>query len=393
MQIPLADYTIDKPEILEVLDSLLSKRISMGEKVELFERRWADYVGLNHVVACNSGSSAVLLAASALASHMHHEQRDIVVEVVIPALNWSTSIFPWIQLGFRPVFADVDEYLCLSPESVEQALSKHTRIVVAVPLLGSPFAPRLIEIAKSHGLQLVIDACEAHGARLMDKDVGSYGLLNCWSGFMSHHLQCGELGWIGTNDLDMTNTLRSLRAHGWVRERSDLSLIVQQVPDIDPRFLFWDIGYNLRPTELAAALALPQLDKLPHNIGHRRAVADALITGLEEWKEWLILPSQRPDSRHVYFGLSIIVRPEAPFRRKELTDYLNSQGIDTRPVMAGDIRRQPVFRRYKIDHRSVPTPMTDLVFESGFFIGCHTGIGGKEIDYIIDAFRTFGGRY
>lgn len=386
MKIPLAVADFGHEEILECMDSLLRKQVTMGEKVRRFEAMWAERIGLRHCICVNSGSSANLIATAALRISPGNE-------VIVPATTWSTTIFPLVQYGLVPVFADIDETLCLDPESVERAISDKTEAIVIVPLLGSAYDPKLITYAANEKLTTLIDACEAHGATIDGRDVGSYGYLNTWSFFLSHHITTIEGGMVGTDDAPTADILRGLRAHGWVREMDRCQEIAAQSPEIDSRFLFAELGYNLRPTELTASFGLHQVPKLGQKVEHRRRIADRWATALEEWKEWLSLPTERDHTKHSFFGFPIIVRRDAPFTKKELVAYLQVYDVDTRPIMAGDIRKHPVFQNKQFPHRSVRTPTTDWVYESGFFVGLHTGVGHAEENYFLELMETFLMRY
>jgi len=366
----------------------MSTRVTMGAKVRKFEQMWAERVGLKHVVCVNSGSSANLIAVGAMVACHHWKAGD---EVIVPATTWSTTVFPLIQYGLVPVFADIDEYFCLSPQSVEAAFSEKTRGVFVVPLLGNAFDPQIPNLARERGVDLLCDCCEAHGTELDGRDIGSYGILNTWSTFFSHILSTIEGGLVGTNDSALADILRGLRAHGWVREMEDDDF-AQRYPEIDSRFLFREIGYNLRPTELTGAFGVHQVPKLRGFVERNRQLVDDWATELEEWKDWLELPNDRPGARHAFFGFSFVVKPEAPFSRKDLTTFLNERGIDTRPIMGGDLRLHP-FMRYQFPIRSVATFRTDLVFQRGFFVGLHSGITSELSQYFLQTMRDFLSKY
>lgn len=387
MKLPLAVPDYGRQEILETLDSLLSTEVTMGKKVRRFEEMWAAHVGRKYAVAVNSGSSANLLAVDWMVSWLEtqHEMVPFETEVIVPAVTWSTTAAPYLQHNFKVVFADIDETLCLDPTSAQEAASYKTKAIAVVPLLGNVYDSKVLAVG-DNPLLVHIDACEGHGAKLGPFDAGAFGDIATWSFFLSHHVSTVEGGMIATDNLDVADFLRSARAHGWIRERSDRDAVAAAHPNIDPRFFFLTLGYNVRMTELAAAFGLHQVAKLEEIVDHRRKVAHAWSEYLAAYKEWFILPVERPNTRHSYFGYPLIIRPGAPFDRQEVTAFLNGVEIDTRPIMA-HLQKHPAYAG--ANYRSVPTPMADLVHTNGFFVGLHKGIGPEEQQYFIDMMHMF----
>ncbi|MDP2726798.1 MAG: DegT/DnrJ/EryC1/StrS family aminotransferase, partial [Dehalococcoidia bacterium] len=307
-RIPLNVPTYSAAEVIEALDSLMSTWVTMGKKVQAFEQMWAEYIGFEYGVMTNSGSSANLLALSALGLQPG-------VEVITPALTWATTVFPIAQVGAVPVLVDVDrEAYNISPEAIEQAITPRTRAIMPVHLLGNPCDMDAIwRLADRYSLYVIEDACEAHGAEYDGRKVGSFGHLSTFSFFFSHHISTIEGGMVLTNEGDWADRLRSMRAHGWIREMSNKEAIAQANPNVDPRFLFATVGYNMRPTEIGGAFGIHQVPRLEGLVEHRRSLAAYFNDALAEYQDWLMLPKEAPNTRHSYFAYALTVKEGAPF--------------------------------------------------------------------------------
>lgn len=394
-RIPLNIPSFGWEEIWEALDSLLSTQVTMGKKVHQFEVMFAQYIGVKHAIMVNSGSSANLLALSVLTNPSlpgHLRPGD---EVITPAVTWATTVWPIVNLGLVPVLVDVDlDNFNLIPEEVEKAITPRSRAIMLVHLLGNPCPMDAIrDIARRHKLLVIEDACEAHGAEYQGQKVGSFGDLATFSFFFSHHISTIEGGMLLTNNDDYAELARAMRAFGWVRDLKDKEAIARVHSGIDPRFLFINLGYNLRPTEIQGAFGIHQMAKLESYIQIRRENARYWGERLGALNH-LLLHREREDTRHVWFGYPIVVRPDAPFTRKELVDYLEARGIETRPIMAGNIDEQPALRLFP--HRTVgELPNSRLIHRNAFFFGNHQGIGQKERERIawdIEQFFTTSAR-
>ena len=355
----LAPYGAD--EVIGALEALLSTRVTMGEKVRAFEAEWARYCGAAHGVMVNSGSSAVLLMLAALVETGRLRPGD---EVLCPAVTWSTSLFPIAQAGLVPVMVDVNERtLCIDPDSAAAARTERTRAVLGVHLLGQP-----ADLDAFADLLVLEDACGAHGAVYKGRRVGGIGAASAFSFFFSHHISTIEGGMVVTGDEELANALRSLRAHGWVRERSDRAAWTAACPQIDPRFLFVSPGYNLRPTEIAGAFGLVQARRLPAWLERRRA-------NHADWCRQLgdlvtVFP-EAPGTEHAGFAFPMLVEGD----RASAMAALEARGIETRPISGSNLARQPAFERVPGARTPVPLPVADRVHEHGLFVGNHHAFG------------------
>ncbi len=389
-RIPLTVPTYGSEEVEEALDSLLSTWVSMGKKVKRFEAMFAKYLGSKHAVMVNSGSSANLLALSVLTNPMFRDRIEPGSEIITPAVTWVTTVYPIANVGCIPVLVDVDtETFNILPEEVEKAVGSETKAVMPVHLLGG--ACRIGDIqqtAEKHGLFIVEDACESTGAEFQKRKVGTFGDMGTFSFYMSHHISTVEGGMIVTDDDEMYEFLKAMRAFGWVRDLRDSKRYAGENPGIDPRFLFLTSGYNLRPTEIQGAFGIHQVRKLDRFIEKRRRNAAYWNKRLHAYRDALILPREQPGTKHVYFGYPLTLKPEAPFQREELVGDLEKRGVETRPIMAGNIAEQPVMKQ--IAFRVVgELENSKLIMRRSFFFGNHNGIGALEREYIADCIVEF----
>ena len=389
-RIPLSVPTYGAEEVVEALDSLVSTWVTMGKKVKSFESAFAQYLGTQHALMVNSGSSANLLALSVLTNPTLSNPLIPGDEIITPAVTWATTVFPIVNVGALPVLVDVGQRsFNLDPEEVERAITPRTRAILLVHLLGNPceMAP-LQDIARRHNLYLVEDACEAHGAEYRGQKVGSFGDLATFSFFFSHHISTIEGGMVVTANESMAELCRALRVFGWVRDLKDRDELAKTYPAIDSRFLFVNSGFNLRPTEVQGAFGIHQLPRLETFIEERRANAAYWTEHLRQLSDHLILAEESPGTRHVWFGYPITVRPEAPFSRQDLVTFLEARGLETRPIMAGNIAEQPAMRLFP--HRPAGSlPNARFITRNSFIIGNHQGIGLEQREAVVDYFRDF----
>ena len=369
-RLPLASPSFGREEIALAIECLLDTRLTMGRAVRDFEAAWAAEVGVAQAVMVNSGSSALLVMLSALVETGRLQRGD---EVLVPAVGWSTSLFSVAQAGLVPVLVDVDpDSLCLE--------GAHDRPVLALHLLGCP--------SRATGPLLIEDACAAHGATVGGEQVGGRGICGAFSFFFSHHLTTGEGGMITTNAPDLADACRSLRAHGWVRERSDRAALEAASPEIDPRFLFVSPGYNLRPTELAGVIGLRQVPRLAAFVARRRAnhadwcaQVDALALPLRVFPEL-------SGTTHAAFGFPMLLDEGAPLDRATLCARLEAQGIETRPISGGHLGRQPAFARVPGALVEGATPVADAVHTRGLFVGQSHAFGPAHGELLARALTT-----
>lgn len=374
--------------------AVLSGRITQGPLVEKFESAFASKVGVEHGIGVNSGSSANLIGLACLTANETPQEYRVGRgdEIITPALNWPTSVFPIIQLGATPVFVDVEpETYCIDPESVEAAVSSKTKVLWPVHLLGHPAdMARLVDIADNHKLMMIEDVCEAHGSRWQGKPTGSFGILATFSFFAGHHMTTGEGGMIVTSNSRLARLAKSLRAFGrYIPSGGDEpSPVFERMGDYSPRFIFTEIGYSLKLTEMQAAMGLEQLRKLQKFIEIRRRNVQHLRKKLSPFTDYLQLPVEKAGATNSYFGFPILVRENAPFGRAEFVQHLEEAGVETRPLMAGNLIDQPCVRN---THFRVSGSLTNTkrAKDRAFFIGIHQSLSREDLDYVSSCVEDF----
>jgi CDP-6-deoxy-D-xylo-4-hexulose-3-dehydrase len=345
-----------------------SGRFTMGEQVALFEREFAAYFGMKHGVMANSGSSANLIAVAALFFKKDRplERGD---EVIVPAISWSTTFHPLQQYGLKLRFVDVQlETLNLDVNKLERALTPRTRAIAAVSILGNPAALDIIErFAWEHDLYLIEDNCESMDAELNGRKTGTFGLLNTFSFFFSHHISTMEGGIVLTNDLELDHLMRSIRAHGWTRDLPAGSpLFKRRGDDHFEAYRFILPGYNVRPLEFSGAIGREQLKKLPAMTAQRRRNL-TLFQNLFAGDERFIL--QRENGKSSCFSFTIILNPACQMDRDRVFAALRNADIGFRMITGGCFLRHDAIRYFDYDVVDGGVPNADLAHDRGFFVG------------------------
>ena len=390
-KLTLAEPPFSWEEVYDALESMLEKRTTMGNKVKKFEGMFAKYIGVKHALMVNSGSSANLLALSILSNHSLGSMKiNPGDEIITPAVTWSTTVFPMRNIGAKPVFVDVNlDTFSIEPEKIEKAITKKTRAIMVVHLLGYPCEMNKIKkIAKKHNLYLIEDSCEALGAEYKNKKVGSIGDLATFSFFASHHITTMEGGMLVTNNSKFYEIAKSLRAHGWTREMSNKKKIEKRYPKINPNFLFENIGYNLRPTEVQGAFGIHQIKKLNRLVKKRIRNAQELKNKLKNYSEFLRFHPEKKGFKNSNMVFPITVIKNKFFTKEQLVKHLEKNNIDTRPVMTGNIVDHPVMQYIKFKKGS-SLKNSKYIAEHSFLIGNHHLISAKTQNYVIDCITMF----
>ena len=386
----LHECTYGADEINAALGTLLSTYVTMGAQTRRFEELCSRHFGFEHGVMVNSGSSANLLAVAALVNPVTKNRLQPGDEVIVPALSWSTTVWPLIQCGLVPVIIDVDpDTLNLDLDEMRRAIGPKTRAVMPVHVYGNPCdMDGLMEIARQHRLIVIEDCCEALGAQYRGKSVGQFGDVATFSFYYSHHITTLEGGICHTNDFELAETMRILRAHGWVRETQGRENYEAQHPEIDPRFLFVNIGYNLRPTELQASFGPIQLQKLEKFVAIRADNAAYWRKTMAPFEKYFRFQTPTPHGRHSWFGFPMVIRPDAPFTPAEFRAHLKQHSIENRPLIAGNIARQPALKLFP--HRvSGDLRESNLVMSHGFTFGNHQGVNEAARAYVVEVMTKF----
>jgi CDP-6-deoxy-D-xylo-4-hexulose-3-dehydrase len=385
--IRLHEPTFSADEIIAATETLLSTRVTMGKQVKEFEAQFSRMFSSDHGVTSNSGSSANLLAIAALANKNYTSGLRPGDEVIVPAVCWSTTVWPLIQHGLIPVIVDVDiETLNIDCDAVERVIGPKTKAIMPVHVYGNPCdMDRLVQICKDNNLFLIEDCCEALGASYKNKSVGTFGDVGTFSFYFSHHISTLEGGITLTSDKQLNELMIINRAHGWVRDLPDPSFYTEKYPEIDPRFLFVDTGYNLRITEMQGAFGLVQLNKLNAFVDKRRYVTERYEQALAK-NARISGQIRNSNGNSSCFGFALIANSNND--RNELEKYLTAKGIESRPIICGNIARQPALKNY--EHRVCgDLKNADLVMDRGLSIGNHQHLDDDAIEYVSDSIAKF----
>ncbi len=389
MKVSLHEPSFGEEEIEAACEQMRTTHVTMGKKTREFEDQCAKYFGSTNALMCNSGSSANLLAIAALSNPVLGDHMKAGDEVIVPALSWATSVWPIIQHGLIPVFVDCDlNTYNFDYKKLEAAISPKTRAIMVVHVYGNPCDMDFIMgLANERNLYVIEDTCESMGATFKNKMVGTIGDIGTMSLYYSHHITTFEGGLCFGNH-KIIDLMRILRAHGWSRESDNHEEYATLHSDIDPRFIFVNIGYNLRPTEVQAVMGMKQLIKLEAFIKMRRESHDNYRKGLEKYTNWLRFQQEQDNGTASWFGFGITLTEECPFTLKDITSFLQLYGVETRPIIAGNMAKHPALKMF--DHRVAGTlENCDTMMQRGFAIGCHHAITEEQQKYVISIFDAF----
>jgi CDP-6-deoxy-D-xylo-4-hexulose-3-dehydrase len=375
---PLAMDNWDESEknaLYKVIDSGL---FTMGAKVKEFEQAISKFFGNKHTIMVNSGSSANLVMLTAL-KITHGRSWPADAEVLVPAISWSTTYTPLYYLGLKPVYVDVDSTsFGINYELLEAAYSSKTVAMLAVNVLGQPAdLQKLKDFCTKKGISFLEDNCESLGASLGGQYTGRFGLASSHSSFYSHHLATMEGGWISTDSDEFADVCRSLRAHGWIREMSNDSKRKFETGDpFKDLFHFILPGLNFRPIEMEGALGVIQLSKFESMLKIRTANAD-IFKGFFENKDFVAIQGGRGVSS--WFAFALILSGKLEGRRSEVAAKLLAEGIQSRPLIAGNFTRQPV-NDYLAGRLSGELKVADNIHENGMYLGNHPKLLTEELE-------------
>lgn len=397
--VPVSGRVFDAEDMRSLVDSSLDFWLTTGRFAAQFEKQFARWFGIRTATLVNSGSSADLLAVTSLTSPKLGDRRLVPGdEVITVAAGFPTTVNPIIQNGLIPVF--LDEHIPtynIDTSLLEEARSERTRAVVIAHTLGNPFnLGAVTEFVRKYDLWLMEDCCDAVGATYNGQKVGTFGDLATVSFYPAHHITMGEGGCVLAEKPLLKTILESFRDWGrdcWCEpgkantcgKRFDWQL--GQLPHgYDHKYTYSHIGYNLKMTDMQAAVGVSQLKKLPEFIARRRANFTALREGLKDLEEFFILPEPTPNSEPSWFGFPIAIRPDAPFNRNQVIAFLESRNIATRLLFGGNLLRQPAYQGIK--HRVVGTlENTDFIMNQVFWIGVFPGLTSEMIAYVLDVFH------
>jgi len=384
----LLDNAFSSEDILAGTKVLISRQITMSSIVRKFELEFAKFVGSKYAVMVNSGSSANLLSVFAACNPLRKNRFNLGDEAIIPALCWSTSLWPLVQAGLKPVFVDIDvDTLNIDVDALIGKITSKTKVIMMVHVLGnSSDIEKIKNICLKKKIILIEDTCESLGSKFKKKYLGTYGDFGTYSFYYSHQITCGEGGAVTCNSIDDYKLLYSLRAHGWARGPNQLKKKSPILKKLDSRFIFINSGFNLRPTEVSAAMALSQLKRLKKFIKNRSINREKIIQKLLKSKKWNNQFSFLKASNYVepsWFGLPVLIDKKYVSIKKKFTTYLEKIGIENRPIISGNFLNQPCSKLYNLNPKNFKFKNAQEVESRGFFIGLHTQpISNQQLNLI-----------
>lgn len=400
-----AGSVFDDKEVNAMLDAILDGWFGLGQCAENLENGIAEYLDVKGSVLTNSGSSANFLAIASLMSPLAENHLNPGDEVITPACGFPTTVNPIIQHGLIPVFVDVEmETYNISPEILETALSSKTRALFLPHTMGNPNdMDEIVAFCKKHDLYLVEDNCDSLGSEYKGKRTGSFGILSTQSFYPPHHMTMGEGGAINYSDERFEKIIRSLRDWGRAcccrgdekhrlgscRHRFDFKV---DGKSYDHKYMFSQIGYNLKPIEPQAAMGVEQLKRIPFFTEARRRNFARIYDYAKKWEEFFILPRAIKGASPSWFAFLLTIKDNVGFNRFDITTFLEERMIQTRPLFAGNILKQPAYKNIK--HRTVgKLKNSDKIMHDTFFLGIYPGLGNKIIDYISNNIEMFLSQY
>jgi CDP-6-deoxy-D-xylo-4-hexulose-3-dehydrase len=401
--IQYARAIFDENEVNSMIDTLLDGWLGLGKRGREFSVKLAQYLGVSRTALVNSGSSANLLAIAALKSRKMKNPLCNGDEVITPAVTFPTTLNPIIQNNLTPILVDVDiDTLNIDTDCLNEAISPKTRALMIPHTLGNPSdMDPIVDLVEDHDLYLIEDNCDALGSEYGGKKTGSFGTLSTSSFYPAHHITTGEGGAISItkDDLTLYRIIRSLRDWGrdcWCEsdEKSPDGACCRRFEweingfEYDHRYIYSHIGYNLKPTEIQAAMGVKQLNRIDGFNDVRRQNFQYLYSKLKNYGDYISFAKAIKKSNPAWFSFPIRIAENAPFSRNEITKYLERHAIQTRLIFAGNILSQPAYQGLDITPYGNMTN-SDLIMKSSFFIGIHPGLSRIQLDYVAQTIGTF----
>jgi CDP-6-deoxy-D-xylo-4-hexulose-3-dehydrase len=397
----------DSSEYVEAIKTILNGWLVLGHQGLVFERQFSKFLGKEYGVLTNSGSSSNLLMMSAMTSNRLYNLPK-GTKVITPIAGFPTTINPIFQVGFEPLFVDIDlDTLNLNLEQVEEQAKNGAKIITFAHVLGNPpNMDKLMQIVKDYDLILLEDCCDALGSTYNNQPLGSFGEMSSCSFYPAHHITMGEGGFISTKTKEQENIVRNLREWGrgcyCVGQKAGLSKNgscgkrfsnwLPSLPDeiFDHKYVYDEIGYNLKPIEMQAAMGLEQIKKLPFIIEKRKQNHNRLLNVFSKYEEFFILPKATFNSDPSWFAFAATLKDNAPFKRKNIVDFFESNKIQTRPYFAGNIMLQPAYKGMMDEQHVINGfPNARKITTDTFFLGTSPVISEKQIDYIESVLEKF----
>lgn len=378
MRLQLSEVRLDSEEISAVNKAMSSGMVTMGEKVASFEEKFAEYIGAKHAVMVNSGSSANLLAMKCMAKHLQPGD-----EVFVPALSWSTTYWPIIQSGLKPVLLDCDlSTLNVGVEQLIDGLERYPKAkgLFLAHIMGNPAkVAQLMALSDDAKLDVMEDSCETLGSMIHGKKTGTFSKAGTFSFFYSHHMTTIEGGMIVTDLAHIAEWCRMMRSHGWSRAIKNDEYRKNQEeanPEIDPRFLFIEEGYNLRPTELNAAIGIQQLKKLDGYNTSRKSVEIMMRNAISSFGDLIEPITTTPSSEAYLFAFPVLIKNGD---RNGFSKHLEANGIQTRPIVAGNLSKHPIAEGAR---KAGTLDNAARIQSEGLYWGLHPYVTGQQVHHL-----------
>lgn len=394
MKVPLTSNGLRNKDIVAAIKVLKSGKLTIGSNVKLFEKSMAKYLGVKHFIMVNSGSSANLAIIEALLRPTFGKPLLKAGDgVIVPAIAWPTTIWPLLQLGLKPFFVDVNlENLSLNLEKARELIEhSENRIRAIFPIHPLGFGINhndLKVISSKYDLIVINDVCESLGSWNGDIHAGTQGVAGTFSFYFSHHLTTMEGGGIATQSDAIADDLRSIRSHGWSRDRFDKVKVEKRIDVSRQKYLFVTTGFNIRPMEIQAAIGISQLKNLDKFIDRRRSIVERVADALRGKKMFVIGEEYLRDSfeykRHSWMLLPIRIHLNNPKIRAEVVSSLEKFGIENRPVLTGNFLNQPALRHLQNRPNSSLFRNAQIIENSSFLVSCHHDLTDKQVKYLID---------
>jgi CDP-6-deoxy-D-xylo-4-hexulose-3-dehydrase len=399
--VPVSGKVFDESELINLVDSSLDFWLTTGRYAALFEERFAEWIGVKHCLLVNSGSSANLLALSALTSKQLGDRRlQPGDEVITVAAGFPTTVNPIFQNQLIPVFVDINlPSYNIDVTQLELALSHRTRAIMIAHTLGNPFdVDAILAFAQRHQLWVIEDNCDAVGSLYKGRKTGTFGHLSTVSFYPAHHITMGEGGAVLTSDSRLKKIVESFRDWGrdcWCPPGVDNTCRKRfgwQLGDLpfgyDHKYTYSHVGYNLKLTDMQAAVGIAQLNKLTEFVEKRRQNFDFLYQQLQDLQDILVLPEASQDSAPSWFGFPLSVKDNAPFTRNALVQHLEQNLIGTRLLFGGNLIRQPLYQG--LSYRVIgELQNTDKIMESTFWLGIYPGLREEMLIYVASTLKAF----
>ena len=387
---PLLENGFNKKDLQEGINVLKSGFITMNKHTISFENEFAKKLKMKFALMVNSGSSANLLATFASCNPLRKNKFKIGDEALIPVLCWSTSVWPLVQAGLKPKFIDINpKTLNVNADDLISKITKKTKVIMLINVLGiSGDLKKIKDYAKKKNIIIIEDNCEALGAKYDKKYLGSFGDFGTFSFFYSHQITSGEGGMIVCNNRQDYEILLALRSHGWSRSKYTYAKNAKKYSNLDPRYIFINSGFNLRPTDIQAAMGLNQFKRLNFFIKNRILNKNKIINKIIKDKRWnnqfsfIDVPKKVSPS---YMNLPIFINRKFKEKKKKFINFIEKKGLESRPIISGSFVNQPSSKLYNLNPKNLKFKGAQEVEELGFAIGLNTVITkNKQIEFIVD---------